>query len=284
MLRMLRNGGTFYGTPEYNSAHVLKAYFDKYPGDASKVVISIKGGHGAKGVDGSEANMRNEVEEFYKVVGDRCKIDIFECGRVDPNTPIETTVGALAKLVEEGKIGGVGLSEVKAETIRRAAKVTKIASVEVEFSIFTPDILTNGVADACAELGITIVGYSPFSRGLLTGEIRKIDDLPENDMRRHYPRFQPENFAKNIELVDEIAELAKSKGCAPSNIALAWIHSKSGHPAEIVPIPGTTTPARLDENMVQVSLTDDELKHLDQTAGKAAGGRYPDAINALSWG
>ena len=234
-------------------------------------------------MDGSEANLRNEVEEFYEIVGDRCKIDIFECARVDPQRPVEETVAALAKLVEEGKIGGVGLSECGASTIRRAAKVTKIASVEVEFSIFTPDILTNGVADTCAELGIPIVGYSPFSRGLLTGEIRTLGDLPEDDMRRNYPRFQPENFSKNIELVDVIVDMAKSKGCAPSNIALAWIHSKSGHPAEVIPIPGTTTVSRLEENMGKVSLSAEDLKNLDQSAGRAAGDRYPAFLQSLSW-
>jgi pyridoxine 4-dehydrogenase len=187
-------------------------------------------------------------------------------------------------LVEEGKIGGVGLSECKAETIRRAAKVTKIASVEVEFSLFTPDILSNGIAATAAELGIPIVGYSPLSRGFLTGELRKFEDLPEGDMRRHFPRFAPENFDKNLEIVDEVEKLAKAKGCSAGNIALAWVKAKSGRPAEIIPIPGTTTPARLNENMVEVSLSADEVKALDEVAGKAAGERYPEALHKLSEG
>lgn len=164
---MVRNGGTFYGTPEYNSSHLLKAYFAKYPEDASKVVISIKGGHSGHGIDGSPEYMREEVDNMLKILDGCCKVDIFECARVDPKVPIETTVRALAELVDEGKIGAIGLSECKAETIRKAAKVTKIASVEVEFSLFSPDILTNGVADACAELNIPVVAYSPLSRGFL---------------------------------------------------------------------------------------------------------------------
>lgn len=286
ILTKTRNGGTFYGTPEYNSAHILNAYFDKYPEDASKVVISIKGGYGAAGVDGSEANLRKEIDEFYDIVDDRCKIDIFEAARIDPNTPIETTVGALAKLVAEGKIGGVGLSECSAETMRRAAKVTKIASVEVEFSIFSPDILTNGVAATAAELGIPIVGYSPLSRGFLTGELRKPDDVPEGDMRRNFPRFQPENFDNNLRLVDEVAKIAKAKGVTTGNVAIAWVKAHSGQPAEIIPIPGTTTPKRLNENMVEVTLTSDDVKLLDEAVKKAdvAGGRYPGPLDGLSWG
>ncbi|KIW06259.1 uncharacterized protein PV09_02731 [Verruconis gallopava] len=280
------NGGTFYGTPEYNSAHVLKAYFDKYPEDASKVVISIKGGHGKAGIDGSPENMRREVDNFYSIVGDRCKIDIFECARVDPKVPIETTVGALAELVKEGKIGGVGLSECKADTIRRAAKVTRIASVEVEFSLFSVDILTNGVADACAELGIPIVAYSPLSRGFLTGELRKFEDLPEDDMRRHYPRFQPENFDNNLKLVDEVMKIANAKGCSASAVAIGWVKAHSGHPAEIIPIPGTTKPKRLEENMQDAKLTSEDIKQLNEAVKKCEvlGGRYPAAVDALSWG
>jgi pyridoxine 4-dehydrogenase len=281
-----RNGGAFYGTPEYNSAHVLKAYFDKYPEDASKVVISIKGGHTPNGVNGSPENMRSDVENFLKILDGRCKIDIFECARVDPKVPVETTVGALAELVKEGKIGGVGLSECRAETVRRAAKVTTIASVEVEFSMFSPDILTNGIVDTCGELGIPIVAYSPLSRGFLTGELRKFEDLPEDDMRRHFPRFQPENFDNNLKLLAEAEKIAKAKGCTSTNVAIAWVKAHSGHPATIIPIPGTTTPKRLEENMTEVTLSSDELEALDQAVKntEVKGNRFPAALEALNWG
>jgi pyridoxine 4-dehydrogenase len=278
------NGGIIYGTPEYNSTHLLKAYFEKYPEDKDKVVISIKGGGGAHGPDGSPENLRREIETFYSIVGDRCFIDIYECARADANTPIETTVGALADLVKEGKIGAIGLSEVGPDTIRRAAKVAKITSVEVEFSIFSPDILTNDVAATAAELGIAIVGYSPLSRGFLTGQLRSLDDLPEGDMRRNFPRFLPENFPKNLEIVAEIEKIAAEKKCASSNVAIAWVKAHSGHPAEIIPIPGTTTPKRLHENMVEIKLSAEEVKTLDRLAGNAAGGRYPAIYEALSWG
>jgi pyridoxine 4-dehydrogenase len=265
---------------------LLKAYFDKYPEDASKVVISIKGGHGTHGIDGSPENMRKDVDTMLKIVDGRCKIDIFECARVDPNVPIETTVGALAELVKEGKIGGIGLSECSAETIRRAAKVANIASVEVEFSMFSPDILENGVAKTCAELDIPIVAYSPLSRGFLTGQLRKFEDLPEDDMRRNYPRFQIENFDNNLKLVDEVDKIAKTKGCTTGNVAIAWVKAHSGRPAEIIPIPGTTTPARLEENMTEVKLSAEELKALDDAVKncEVVGGRYPGLIDTLSWG
>ncbi|KAE9978742.1 hypothetical protein EG328_001340 [Venturia inaequalis] len=281
------NGGTLYGTKEYNSGQLLNAYFTKYPEDAEKVVISIKGGFDASkhAPDASPAFLRKEVEKLAESAGGKWKIGIFEAARVDPSVPIEETVGELKSLVERGLIGGIGLSECSAETVRRASKVAKIESVEVEFSLFSTDILENGIAKACAELGITIVAYSPLSRGLLTGDITKFDDLPADDMRRHFPRFQPENFEKNMDLVREVQALAKSKGCTSGQIALAWVKAHSGRDGLpiIVPIPGTTTEKRLAENMTEVSLSEGDLKELDEAVKKCSvhGGRYGGPLAAL---
>jgi len=166
----LWNGGELYGSPERNSLHLLNEYFTSYPDDADKIVLSIKGGlkAGAMAPDGSEENVRRSIDECLRVLDGKKFLDIFECARVDPNTPVETTVAAIAEYVKAGKVGGVGLSEVSAQTIRRAAKVTKIAAVEVEFSLWATDILENGIAETCAELEIPIVAYSPLGRGFQT--------------------------------------------------------------------------------------------------------------------
>jgi len=163
------NGGELYGTPERNSLHLLNEYFTKYPEDAEKVVLSIKGGlkPGEMAPDGSEANVKRSIDECLKVLDGKKFLDLFECARVDPKTPIETTIAAINKYVEAGKIGGISLSEVSAESIRRAAKVAKISAVEVEFSLWSTDILNNGIAEACAELDIPIIAYSPIGRGFL---------------------------------------------------------------------------------------------------------------------
>lgn len=163
------NGGELYGTPEYNSLHLLKEYFTKYPEDADKVVLSIKGGiHPVKHIpDGSEEGIRTSIDNCLAVLDGKKKLDLFECARVDPNTPIEETMKYIWRYVEEGKLGGICLSEVGPDTIRRAAKVVKISGVEVEFSIAKPDIITNGIAQACAENNIPIIAYSPLTRGLL---------------------------------------------------------------------------------------------------------------------
>jgi pyridoxine 4-dehydrogenase len=273
------NGGEFYGTPQLNSLHYLRDYFTTYPEDKDKVVISIKGGLNAAGrVDGTEKNVRRSVDECLRVLDGKKFLDIFQCARVDPSTPIETTIGVLATYVKEGKIGGIGLSEVKAETIRRAHKVHPIAAVEVEFSLWATDILTNGITDACAELGIPIIAYSPLGRGFLTGHIKSLDDLHEDDFRRRLPRFSRENFPKNFELVNDVKKLAEKRGLTPAQIAMAWVKAKSeknGLPT-IIPIPGATTEEKVKENMQDVTITDEDVAELDDIVSKAVviGERY----------
>jgi len=274
------NAGELYGTPSYNSLHLLKQYFSENPSDAEKVVISIKGGiDPVKHVpDGTEEGVRRSMDNCLAGLDGKKFLDIFECARVDPNTPIETTIGALAKYVKEGKLGGISLSEVKAETIRRAAKVHPIAAVEVELSLWCTDILENGIPATCAELDIPVVAYSPLGRGFLTGEIKKLEDLPEDDMRRRFPRFQPENFGKNVEMVTELEKLAKKKGCTPAQLALAWVKQLSGKKGMpvIIPIPGATTEKRVIENMKDVELNADDLSEIDAILKKSPviGDRY----------
>ena len=273
------NGGEFYGPPERNSLQLLNRYFTEYPEDADKVVLSIKGGLKNMAPDGTPEGVRESVDNCLKLLGGKKKLDLFECARVDPNTPIETTVKALAEYVKEGKLGGISLSEVKADTIRRAHKVHPIAAVEVEVSMWETNILTNGVAETCAELGIPIVAYSPLGRGFLTGDIKSLDDMPKDDMRRHFPRFSPENFPKNVELVHKTEALAQKKGCKPSQLALAWVRQlgeKPGMPV-FIPIPGATTEARVTENMGEVNLSAADMDEIEKTIKsiEIAGHRYP---------
>ena len=230
--------------------------------------------------DGSEENVRRSVDNCLRMLDGTKKLDIFECARVDPNTPIETTIGVLATYVKEGKLGGISLSEVKAETIRRAHKVHPICAVEVELSLWETGALTNGVAAACAELGITLVAYSPLGRGFLTGQIKKYEDIGEGDLRKHFPRFQKDVFAKNLELVEKLEKLAGKKGCTPAQLALAWVRQlgeKEGMPV-IIPIPGATTEARVMENMDVVRLSNEDMEEIDGILKETivVGERYPE--------
>ncbi|KAF1814252.1 Aldo/keto reductase [Eremomyces bilateralis CBS 781.70] len=275
----LWNGGELYGTPERNSLHLLNAYFTKYPEDASKVVIGIKGGlkPGQMALDGSPANVSRSIEECLKVFDGKCKLDIFECGRVDPNVPVEVSVGEIKRYIDAGKVGGLSLSEVSADTIRRAAKICKIDCVEVEFSLFSLDILSNGIAETCAGLGIPIVAYSPLSRGFLTGQLKTYDDV-KPFLRETFPRFSEENFPANMKLVREVEEIAKRKNCAISQVAIGWVLAQSGRNGlpTIIPIPGATTEARVAENTTAVTLTEEDLAAIDELLKNfvPAGGRY----------
>jgi pyridoxine 4-dehydrogenase len=163
------NGGEFYGTPEYNSLHLLNTYFTKYPEDAEKVSISIKGGSipGEMRVDGSKANIQRSIDESLRLLDGKKSLDLFECSRVDTEVPIEDTVSYIADYVKAGKLGGISLSEVSAQSIRKAHAVHPISAVEVEFSLYATEIWDNGVASTCAELGIPIIAYSPMGRGFL---------------------------------------------------------------------------------------------------------------------
>ncbi|KAF2639811.1 Aldo/keto reductase [Massarina eburnea CBS 473.64] len=275
------NGGELYGTPERNSLHLLNEYFTKYPEDADKVVLSIKGGlvPGTLNPDNSEANVSRSIEECLKVLDGKKSLDIFECARLEPNTPIESMIGTIAKYVKAGKVGGIGLSEVGAESIRRAHKVHPIAAVEVEFSLYCTDILTNGVAQTCAELDIPIIAYSPLGRGFLTGQWKTLDDIPKDSHIRYFPRFQPDVFDENIKLAEEVQKIAAAKGVTPAQIALGWVVAHSGKDglAQILAIPGSTTSARVEENSKPAVLNEEDLATIGEVLKKIEikGARYP---------
>ncbi|KAK2004092.1 aldo/keto reductase [Colletotrichum falcatum] len=276
------NGGEFYGPPEYNSSVLLERYFAKYPEDADKVVLSMKGGIDADlKPDGSPEGIRRSLDNIIGQLKGRKKVDIFECARRDKNTPLEVTFGVIQKeYIDTGKVGGICLSEVSAATIHEAVKHAKIVGVEVELSLFSTEILNNGVATACAQYGIPIIAYSPVGRGMLTGQFKTLDDLPQGDIRRHLPRFQPDTFGINIKLAEQAEALARKKGVTPAQLAIGWTMALSRRPGmpEIIPIPGATTAERVNENAKLVELTDKEMGEIDATLAKfeVVGGRYAD--------
>lgn len=247
-------------------------------GRRSDVVVATKFGitH-TQGPKGDPAYIKKSVDaSLYNLGIDY--IDLYYQHRPDPNTPIEETVGTLADLVQQGKIRYIGLSEAPVEIIRRAHAVHPITALQTEYSLWSRE-LEDEIMPVLHELNIGLVPYSPLGRGFLTGQIRSIDDLAEDDYRRHYPRFQGENFQKNLEVVGLIQEMAKQKGCTVSQLALAWLLGKGEH---IVPIPGTRNLERVHENLgaLEVSLTDDEMKQIDRISpqGIAAGGRFPGQV------
>ena len=203
-----------------------------------------------RGVSGKPDYVRKSCEASLRRLGVET-IDLYYQHRVDPNTPIEDTVGAMAELVREGKVRFLGLSEASPDTLRRAMKVHPITALQTEYSLWTRDPESNGVLDTCRELGIGFVAYSPLGRGFLTGQIQRFEDLAPDDYRRNSPRFQGENFQKNLDLVRKVNELAVEKGCKPSQLALAWVMAQGD---DIVPIPGTKRRKYLEENAAAADL------------------------------
>jgi len=227
------------------------------------------------GVNGTPEYVRQACEASLKRLGIDT-IDLYYQHRVDRNTPIEDTVGAMAELVREGKVRYLGLSEASVNTIRRAHKVHPITAVQTEYSLWTRDP-EEGLVDALRLLDIGFVAYSPLGRGFLTGQIKRIEDLAEDDFRRQNPRFQGENFKKNLELVAKVEEMAKEHKCTPAQLALAWVLAQGD---DIAPIPGTRHPERVEENVgaLNVVLSENDLRRIDLVApkGVAAGERYAE--------
>jgi aryl-alcohol dehydrogenase-like predicted oxidoreductase len=233
-----------------------------------------------RGVNGKADYVRRSCDASLKRLGVDY-IDLYYQHRVDPGTPIEDTVGALADLVKAGKIRHIGLSEASASTLRRAVKVHPVTALQTEYSLWTRDPEEEILA-TCRELGIGFVAYSPLGRGFLTGQLKKFEDLEADDYRRFSPRFQGENFQKNLDLVKEVQEIAREKKCKPSQLALAWVLAQGD---DIVPIPGTKRRKYIEENSasVDVKLTPDDLRRLDQIfpSGAAAGLRYSEQMMTL---
>jgi aryl-alcohol dehydrogenase-like predicted oxidoreductase len=228
-------------------------------------------------VNGHPDYLRAAVEASLRRL-DIDVIDLYYQHRVDPNTPIEDTFGALGELVAAGKVRYLGISEAAPDTIRRAHATAPLSAVQSEYSLFTRDVEDNGVLTTVRELGIGFVPYSPLGRGFLSGQIRTVDDFAADDFRRHSPRFQGENFAKNLAVLDQVIAIAEGKGVTPSQLALAWVLAQG---EDIVPIPGTRRMDNLEENVtaVEIELTEDDLTAIDAVApvGVAAGERYAPA-------
>jgi aryl-alcohol dehydrogenase-like predicted oxidoreductase len=231
----------------------------------------------ARGQNGKAEYVKNSCEASLKRLGVEI-IDLYYLHRKDPATPIEETVGAMSELVREGKIRGIGLSEVTAQTLRRAHAVHLVSALQSEYSLWTREP-EEEILPACKDLGIAFVPYSPLGRGFLTGQFKKLEDFEEGDYRRMSPRFQGENFNKNLELVKKIEVLARGKGCTPSQLALAWVLAQGDY---LFPIPGTKKVKYLEENVAAtgISLSSQELEQIDEVFPKnaASGLRYPEAM------
>ncbi|KAI0419736.1 NADP-dependent oxidoreductase domain-containing protein [Xylaria grammica] len=262
----LLNGGEFYGTSlQDNSLTLLKQYFEKYPEDADKVVIGIKGGLRLQPmtVDNSPEYTRQSIENCLSLIGDKGKIDMWEMGRRTTQDEYLLSLRVIDSYVQQGKIGGVTLTEVNAKTIRQAAKIVKVVGVEIEVSLFHTDPLHNGICEACAELDIPIFAYSPLGRGFLTGKMQKPEDLYK--LFRQLPRFQAENFDANFKLVEKVKEWAAKKGCTPAQFSINWLLALSKRPGmpKIIPIPGAASLERIRENLHQLELTDEDMDDVD---------------------
>ena len=286
--RALDLGVTFLDTADMYGPFTNERLVGKaIAGRRDEVVLATKFGN-ERGEDGSFLGINGRPDYVRRACDASLQrlgvdvIDLYYQHRVDTSVPVEDTWGALAELVEAGKVRHVGISEAAPETIRRAHAVQPVTAVQTEYSLWTRDPEDDGVLATCAELGIGFVAYSPIGRGFLSGQIRSIDDLAPDDFRRNNPRFQGENLARNLELVDRVREIADEKGVTATQLALAWVMARSdraGGPT-IVPIPGTKRVAYLEENAVaaDVRLTDEDLRRLDEAApvGATAGDRYPD--------
>ncbi len=265
-----------YG-PYKNEELVGKAIKEK----RSKVFLATKFGivrnpanPNMRSINGKPEYVRTSCEASLRRFGVDA-IDLYYLHRVDLNTPIEETVGAMSTLVKEGKVRFIGLSEASAKTIRRAYAVHPITALQSEYSLWTRDP-EDEILGACRDLGIGFVPYSPLGRGFLTGQIRRIEDLAQDDFRRNSPRFQEENFQRNLDLVKRIENITSQKGCTPSQLALAWVLAQGEN---IVPIPGTKRRKYLEENVasVEIVLSKEDLKRINEVApqGAASGTRYP---------
>jgi aryl-alcohol dehydrogenase-like predicted oxidoreductase len=283
--RALELGVNFLDTADIYGPYINEELVGRaIKGKRDKVVLATKFGivrdpanPSARRVSGKPDYVRRACEASLRRLGVET-IDLYYQHRVDPDTPIEETVGALAQLVQEGKIRHIGLSEASPQTLRRAVRIHPITALQTEYSLWSREPEDELLA-TCRELGVGFVAYSPLGRGFLTGQFTRFEDFPEDDYRRFSPRFQGENFQKNLDLVRRIEEIAKEKGCQPSQLALAWVLAEDKN---IVPIPGTKRRKYLEENVaaIDVKLTEQDLRRINEIfpTGAAAGLRYPEPM------
>jgi len=286
--RALELGIDFLDTADVYGPHLNEELVGRaIRGKRDKVVLATKFGivrdpanRMLRGINGKPEYVRACCDASLKRLGIDT-IDLYYQHRVDPQTPIEDTVGAMGELVRAGKVRYLGLSEAGSATLRRAVKVHPITALQSEYSLWTRDP-EDGVLATCRELGIGFVPYSPLGRGFLTGEIRRFEDLAEDDYRRFSPRFQGDNFQKNLDLVARVQTIAKEKRCTAAQLALAWVMAQG---TDVVPIPGTKRRKYLEENVaaLDVRLSADDLRRIDEVApaGAAAGPRYPEFMMAF---
>jgi aryl-alcohol dehydrogenase-like predicted oxidoreductase len=286
--RYVELGGNFLDTAEiygpYKNEELLGRFLREVP--RKNVVVATKFGFrispdGTRSADSSPANVRRACDASLQRLGIET-IDLYYQHRVDPNVPIEETVGAMAELIAQGKVRTLGLSEAGPETLRRAAKVHPIAALQTEYSLWSRDVESNGVLATCRELGITFVPYSPLGRGFLTGAIAKLEDLDPTDWRRSNPRFGEKALQANLKLAEAVKELASKKGVTPAQLALAWVLAQG---KDLVPIPGTKRVRYLEENMgaAGVKLTESDLKEIEARVAQieVVGERYAPELMAM---
>jgi aryl-alcohol dehydrogenase-like predicted oxidoreductase len=279
--RALELGVTLLDTADAYGPHTNERLVGKaIAGRRDEVVLATKFGlvrdpenSRARGLNGTPDYVRSSCEGSLERLGVD-HIDLYYLHRVDPATPIEETVGAMAGLVQDGKVRHIGLSEAGPETLRRASAVHPIAALQTEYSLWSRDP-EDEILPTARELGIGFVAYSPLGRGFLSGQIQSPEDLGPDDFRRFSPRFQGENFQRNLELVGAVQEIAADKGCTPSQLALAWVLAQGD---DIVPIPGTKRRAYLEENMaaLDVELTPGDLERIEAAVPRAVGDRYDE--------
>jgi aryl-alcohol dehydrogenase-like predicted oxidoreductase len=280
--RAIELGVSFFDTAELYGPHTNEELLGKaLAGRRDEVQLATKfgvlrkaDGPAGRPLDGTPANVRRSIESSLKRLGTD-HVDLYYQHRIDPDTPIEETVGALAELVREGKVRHIGLSEASPETIRAAHAVHPIAAVQTEYSLFTRDV-EHKVLPTLRELGIGLVAYSPLGRGFLSGRFHSAADLDADDWRRTQPRFRGENAERNLELASKVADLVAEKGITPAQLALAWVLAQGD---DIVPIPGTKRRSYLEQNAgaLVVELTADDLARVAEAIGRPAGDRYDEA-------
>ncbi|KAI0733041.1 aldo/keto reductase [Fomitopsis betulina] len=274
--KMFLNSGEFYANDlGTGNLELLARFFDKYPSYADKTFLSVKGGARGLSPDSSPENLRRSIDNINAALRGTKKLDLFECARVDQKIPIEEAIKTLAGLIKEGKFDHIGMSECRADTLRRAHAVHPIAAVEIEVSPWSYEEEVKKVIATSQELDIAVIAYSPLGRGFLTGTIKSVNDLPENDMRRHLTRFGEDYIKHNLKLVDELKAIATKKGCTPGQLSIAWVGSLG---PKVIPLPGSSKKERTLENLAggDVALSAADISEINEALVKheVKGDRY----------
>jgi len=285
--KMFLNAGEFYGhNLTTTNLEMIARFFEKYPDYVDKTFLSVKGGlkPGTMALpDGSPANLRRSVELINEKLRGTKRLDLFQSARVDPNVPVEESIRTLVELKNEGKLDHIGMSECKADTLRRGNAVHPITAVEIEVSPWEYGEEAKKVISTAEELGIAVIAYSPLGHGFLTGQIKRPEDFPEGDFRRTIPRFQGDNFKYNLAIVDALTAIAGSKNVTSTQLSIAWVASLGKH---VIPLPGSSHAKRTRENCAggDIELSTEDIKEINSviSATEVKGGRY--AHQTYLWG